>query len=270
MRGGRAKLFRPKVLVSLYLCAISLLKRQVLLLNEALGNFAMESHASSLVGSSSNDGINAAEPPVITPGWVNGNRARRYFSNPFIDAVVGKLFPDQRRHPRFFAPPIVAYLGNVGSSKLFPIVNVSVGGFCLRANEFWTPGVVMPITLQRWKTIPQDDPESITVQAMLVRREGDAAGFAIALAAEESILFPHMRMQRASDLQSKIIEFLKDLPAPAITTAPPSIHPAMSANVVRKAERLEKLLDRAKTLSEGSLAWWGDGEQDAVAGKNSR
>ena len=232
----------------------------------------MGTRANSLVGSRSDDGKCAVEAPMITPGWVNGNRARRYFSNPFIDAVVGKLFPDQRRHPRFFAPPIVAYLGNVGSSKLFPIVNVSVGGFCLRADEFWTPGVVMPITLQRWRTIPQDDPESITVQAMLVRREGDAAGFAIALAMEESILFPHMRMQRASGLRFKMMEFLKDLPEPVVTAAAAPIHPAMSANVVRKAERLEKLLDRAKTHErfESSVAWWGDGEQDEVVVKNSR
>ncbi len=104
----------------------------------------------------------------------------------------------------------------------------------------------MPITLQRWRTIPQDDPESITVQAMLVRREGDAAGFAVALASEESILFPHMRMQRASDLQSKMMEFLKDLPEPVITTAGAAMHPAKSADVVRKAERLELLLGRAE------------------------
>ena len=104
----------------------------------------------------------------------------------------------------------------------------------------------MPITLQRWRTIPQDDPESITVQAMLVRREGGAAGFAIALALEESLVFPHMRMQRANNLQESMTNFLKDLAEPVAKAPVAPIHAAMSANVIAKAERLELQLDRAK------------------------
>ena len=200
--------------------------------------------ASPFVGSRSNDAICVEDAPRITPGWVDGSRVRRYIQNPFLDRVLSSLFPDQRRHPRFFAPPIVAYLGRVGSSKMLPIVNVSVGGFCLRADEFWSPGSVMPITLQRWKTIPQNDQETITVQAMLVRREGDAAGFAIALASEESLLFPHMRMQRACNLQEQMASFLKDLSEPAKTPVVP-LH-AASAKVIAKAERLELLLEKAK------------------------
>ena len=231
----------------------------------------MGTHANSPVGSSPNDGLRAVKAPMITPGWVDGNRARRYVRNPLLDRFLGRLFPDQRRHPRFFAPPIVAYLGSVGSSKLFPIVNVSVGGFCLRADEFWTPGAVMPITLQRWKTIPQNDPESITVQAMLVRREGDAAGFAIALAMEELLLFPHMRMQRANNLQERMVDFLKDLPGPVAKAPVAPMHAAISASVIRKAERLEMLLDKAKTHELSDRAWWGNGEQgDAVVIRNSR
>lgn len=206
----------------------------------------MGTHADLLVGSRSNDGIYAVGARTITPGWVDGSRARRYVQSPFLNGVLGRLFPDQRRYPRFFAPPIVAYLGNVGSSKLFPIVNVSVGGFCLRADEFWTPGAVMPITLQRWRTIPQNDPESITVQAMLVRREGDAAGFAIALALEESLVFPHMRMQRANNLQECMRNFLKDLAEPVAKAPVAPIHAARSANLIAKAGRLELQLDRAK------------------------
>jgi len=219
----------------------------------------MESDAGSSVGSRSNDGTYVLKAPTITPGWVDGSRARRYIQNPLLDRLLGNLFPDQRRHPRFFAPPIVAYLGNVGSSKLFPIVNVSVGGFCLRAEEFWTPGAVMPITLQRWRTIPDDNPESIAVQAMLVRRDGDAAGFAIALASEESLLFPHLRMQRACNLQELMTNFLKDLPGPTTKAPVVPIHGLKTAEVVRKAERLEILLEKAKNhkLSAGSGAWSG-------------
>lgn len=129
----------------------------------------------------------------------------------------------------------------------------------------------MPITLQRWKTIPQDDPESITVQAMLVRREGDAAGFAIALAMEESLLFPHLRMQRARNMQEQMTNFLKDLAEPIASVSVAPIHAAISACVVRKAERLEMLLDKAQTHKVSSGGWWGNGEQgDAVAVRNSR
>ena len=215
----------------------------------------MGTHANSLVGLSSNDSICAEEAPTITPGWVDGNRARRYFQNPFLDRVLGRLFPDQRRYPRFFAPPIVAYLGSVGSSKMFPIVNVSLGGFCLKADEFWTPGVVMPITLQRWKTIPQNDPESITVQAMLVRREGDAAGFAIALALEESLLFQNMRMQRTKNLRDRMTDFLKDLPELEGNVPDVPIDAAISDRVVAKAERLELLLGKAKTHKPSAGVW---------------
>jgi hypothetical protein len=196
----------------------------------------------ALVGSRSSDATCAVEPPTITPGWEDGNRARRWAEKSLFDRVLGSLFSDQRRHPRFFAPPIVAYLGGVGSSKLFPIVNVSVSGFCLRANEFWTPGAVMPVTLQRWRTIPQDDPESITVHAMLVRRDGDAAGFAIAMAPGGSLLLPHMGGKRAKILQEQMAEFLKDLPEPMKKAPVEPHHAALCASVVRKAERLELLL----------------------------
>jgi len=207
----------------------------------------MEWHANSLVGARSNDGMDAVEAPTITPGWVFENWKRRHVQNPFIDRILGRLFPDQRKHPRFFAPPIVAYLGTVGSSRRFPVINVSVGGFCLRADEFWSPGIVMPITLERWGTIPQDDPETITLQAMLVRREGDTAGFAVALASDESQLFWQMRMHRASSVQSKMMEFLKDLPEPVVTTGSSPIHEAMYANVSRKAQSLEMQLGSAKS-----------------------
>ena len=119
--------------------------------------------------------------------------------------------------------------------------------------------------------MPQDDPESISVQAMLVRREGDAAGFAIALALEESLVFPHMRMQRANNLQESMKIFLKDLPEPVAKAPVVPIHAAMSANVIAKAERLELLLNRAKPPKFSAGAWWGNGEQDdAAVVRNSR
>lgn len=163
------------------------------------------------------DGTRAVGTPSIKQGWVDGDRARRFVQSPFLDRILGNLFPDQRRHPRFFAPPIVAYLGTVGQSKLFPIINVSVGGFCLRSDELWSPGLVMPIALQRWRTIPQDDPESLTVQAMLVRREGNEAGFAIVMPAQMSL--QHTRKQQQSILLQQMSEFLKDLPEPIPTPA---------------------------------------------------
>ena len=207
----------------------------------------METHTNSLVELRSSDEMNAVVAPTITPGWVFENRKRRHAQNPFLDRILGKLFPDQRRYPRFFAPPIVAYLGTVGSSRMFPIINVSVGGFCLRADEFWSPGIVMPITLQRWRTIPEEHPETITLHAMLVRREGDRAGFAVALASDEALLFPHMRMQRGNSAQSKMMEFLKDLPEPVVAAPASPMQAAMSAHVMRKAQSLEMQLGGVKS-----------------------
>jgi hypothetical protein len=204
----------------------------------------MERHANSLVELRFNDGMDAT---TITPGWVFENCKRRHVQNPFIDRILGRLFPDQRRHPRFSAPPIVAYLGTAGSSRIFPIINVSVGGFCLRADEFWSPGIVMPITLQRWRTIPQDDLETITLQAMLVRREGDTAGFTVALTSDESQQFPPMWIQRASSVHSKMMSFLKDLPEPEVTRPASPIHAAMSANMICKAQSVEMRLGSASS-----------------------
>jgi len=182
--------------------------------------------------------------PIITPGWVDGDRARRYIHSSFLDRVLGNLFPDQRRHPRFFAPPIVAYLGGVGQSKLFPIMNVSVGGFCLKTDELWTPGLVMPIALQRWRTIPQDDPESLIVQAMLVRRAEKEAGFAIVLPPE---ILPHTRRQHQNILLQQMSDFLKDLPEPMPMATADPIHAPTSARSHSNSHQLHPLPDRTKT-----------------------
>ena len=179
------------------------------------------------------------DAPRITLGWTDGNRTHRHFQNPLLEKFLASFFPDQRRHRRFFAPPIVAYLGSVGASKLFPIINVSVGGFCLKSDELWTPGLVMPIALQRWRTIPQDDPESLTVQAMLVRREGKEAGFAIVLPPHISI--QHTRRQQQSMVLQQMSDFLKDLPDP-IPTLPavpiPAYAPA-SRRLLSSVGRIE-------------------------------
>jgi len=230
----------------------------------------METHRNSLVELHPSDGMNPVVAPRITPGWVSENRKRRHVQNPFIDRILGKLFPDQRRHPRFFAPPIVAYLGTVGSSRMFPIINVSVGGFCLKADEFWSPGIVMPITLQRWRTIPEDHPETITLHAMLVRREGDSAGFAVALASDEALLFPHMRVKSASSVQSQMMDFLKDLPEPVVTAPASPMHAAMSAHVIRKAQSLEMQFGGAKLPGFLAGAARRDQGNQPVKAKNSR
>ena len=224
----------------------------------------MAERSTSTVESRSDVGMYVVGASAITPGWMDGRRVRRQVQNPFLNRMLARFFPDQRRYPRFFAPPIVAYLGSTGSSKVIPIVDVSVGGFRLRADEFWSLGTVMPITLQKWNRIPQDDPESITVQAMLVRRDGDAAGFAIAVDPERSLLFPGHRVQRAGHLHRQMVEFLKGLaaPVPQPKTAPMS---AAAVRVITKAERMELLLERAKNhkVSEGSGTWWGEEERDS-------
>ena len=226
----------------------------------------MATGASSFVESRPNGAKCVAEAPRITPGWEDGHRLRHHVQNPFLNRLLARFFPDQRKYPRFFAPPIVAYVGNVGSSKAIPIVNVSVGGFCLRADEFWTPGTVMPITLQRWNRIPQDDPESITLRAMLVRRDGDAAGFAIAVGAEESLVLPGARVQQECNLQAQMENFLRSLPEPPAKGEVVSTHTAATARIISKLEKMELLMEKAKNhkLSTESGAWRGEADQDQV------
>jgi hypothetical protein len=96
------------------------------------------------------------------------------------------IFPDQRKQERLPMPPLVGYLGTAAASKPYGLGDISLTGFCLLTGERWIPGTEMPITLQRTNLPAQDDKDSFTVQATVVRSDGDGVAFSIVLSEEES------------------------------------------------------------------------------------
>jgi hypothetical protein len=100
--------------------------------------------------------------------------------------MLRRMFPDQRRQERLPTPPLVGYLGIAGASKPYDVGDISLTGFCLLTGERWVAGTEMPITLRRTNLPCPDDHECFTVQATVVRCDGDGVGFSIVLSEEES------------------------------------------------------------------------------------
>ena len=100
--------------------------------------------------------------------------------------VLRLMFPDQRKQERLPTPPLVGYLGTARASKPYELGDISVTGFCLLTDERWISGTEMPITLQRTNLPEQNDKDSFTVQATVVRSNGEGVGFSIVLSEEES------------------------------------------------------------------------------------
>lgn len=96
------------------------------------------------------------------------------------------IFPDQRKQERLPKPPLVGYLGTARASKPYDLGDISLTGFCLLTGERWIPGTEMPITLRRTNLPVQDDKDSFTVQATVVRSDGEEVGFSIVLSEEDS------------------------------------------------------------------------------------
>ena len=96
------------------------------------------------------------------------------------------IFPDQRQRERLPSPPLVGYLGTACASRPYDLGDISLTGFCLLTGERWIPGTEMPITLQRTNLPMQDGKDSFTVQATVVRSDGEGVGFSIVLSEEES------------------------------------------------------------------------------------
>jgi hypothetical protein len=96
------------------------------------------------------------------------------------------IFPDQRKQERLAMPPLVGYLGTARASKPYDLGDISLTGFCLITGERWIPGTEMPITLRRTNLPVQDDKDSFTVQATVVRSDGEEVGFSIVLSEEDS------------------------------------------------------------------------------------
>lgn len=109
-----------------------------------------------------------------------------YLTDTLLRRMLRAIFPDHRRHERLLVPPLVGYLGIARASKVYPLGDISLSGFCMLTDERWTPGTEMPITLQQ-VSLPGDcETACFTVQATVVRCGDDGVGFSILLGEEDS------------------------------------------------------------------------------------
>lgn len=113
-------------------------------------------------------------------------RVECYVTDTLWKRLLRRIFPDQRKQERLPTPPLVGYLGTARASKPYDLGDISVTGFCLLTGERWTPGTEMPITLQRTDLPDEDDKDAFTVQATVVRVDGQGVGFSIVLCEDAS------------------------------------------------------------------------------------
>jgi hypothetical protein len=126
------------------------------------------------------------------------------------------MFPDQRKQERLPTPPLVGYLGTASASKPYDVGDISLTGFCLLTGERWEPGTEMPITLRRTNLQCADDPECFTVQATVVRSDGDGVGFSIVLSEEESNAVRGNPLRVKWMSRPEMEQFLRSLKAPEV------------------------------------------------------
>ncbi len=101
-----------------------------------------------------------------------------------VNRFLRWLVPDRRRSSRQVSPLLVAYLGIIGSSKPYPVGDISATGFFMLTSERWMPGTSMPVSLLRSDLahLGNNQREFITVQAIVVRNAVNGVGFAFLLA----------------------------------------------------------------------------------------
>ncbi|WP_348261965.1 PilZ domain-containing protein [Telmatobacter sp. DSM 110680] len=113
-------------------------------------------------------------------------RVECHLSESLLKRILRRIFPDERKQQRLPAPPLVAYLGTASASRPFELGDISLTGFCLLTGERWMPGTEMPITLQSKNLPAENERESFTVQATVVRCGNGGVGFSIVLSEEDS------------------------------------------------------------------------------------
>jgi hypothetical protein len=114
-------------------------------------------------------------------------RVECFLTESLFKRILRRVFPDRRKQERLPVPPLVGYLGTASSSKRYDLGDISLTGFCLLTDERWIPGTEMPITLQRTNLPSENDNDSFTVQATVVRCDKDGVGFSIVLCEEDSL-----------------------------------------------------------------------------------
>jgi PilZ domain len=146
------------------------------------------------MGSKSQDTLsmsgNANDAAGVMPAADNKNielrRVECHLTESLLKRILRRIFPDERQQERLPAPPLVAYLGTASASRAFELGDISMTGFCLLTDERWMPGTEMPITLQSRNLPAENERESFTVQATVVRCGQGGVGFSIVLCEEDS------------------------------------------------------------------------------------
>ncbi|MBS1802189.1 MAG: PilZ domain-containing protein [Acidobacteria bacterium] len=177
-----------------------------------------------------------------------------------LGPLVRKLFPDQRRYERLILPNVVGYLGRAHASRPHKIADISVGGFCMRSDHFWTPGTELTITLQREDWDGDESSQLVTVQAMVVRCGPQHVGFSIALHDRKRMPSSEVFEQSLRIGKSEMAGFLADLQKPKLTRAVPVPPPSQRPMLLSERTRLLLEIAGSYRLSAASELWYEKGD----------
>jgi hypothetical protein len=128
---------------------------------------------------------------------------------PLMKRLMRWIVPDQRVANRHLMPPLIAFLGQLRSSKEYKIGDVSVAGFYMITEERWLPGTGFPVTLER--TDGAASGQTLTVFSTVVRIGADGVGFTFLHPADEDKHDGEAYGTTRVDL-TKLAQFLKGLP----------------------------------------------------------
>ncbi len=128
---------------------------------------------------------------------------------PLMRRLMRWIVPDKRVANRRKLPPVIAYLGQLRSSREFKIGDISVAGFYMITEERWVPGSAFPVTLERTDATER---QTFTVYSTVVRTGTDGVAF--------TFLPPNNEEKRAAEARAvaprldlaKLAHFLKGLP----------------------------------------------------------
>ena len=165
-------------------------------------------------------------------------RVECFVTESLFKRILRRIFPDQRRQERMPVPPLVGYLGSAHSSKPYDLGDISLTGFCLLTDERWIPGTEMPITLHRTKLPAEDDLNSFTIQATVMRCDKDGVGFSIVLSEEGSSAAYgnplHVRWVTRAEME-RFLRRLKEQPNPQELMASETTATESNAGALGKA-----------------------------------
>lgn len=164
----------------------------------------------------SRSGLAVVPPPISEVSIINSSNPtlERHMTSsrpkePLMKRFMRWLVPDQRVANRHALPPLMAYLGQVRTSKVYKVGDVSVAGFFMLTEERWIPGTGFPVTLERTDEAGQG--RTLTVHATVIRTTDDGVGFSFISPADEEPRTGDSAGTTRMDL-SRVAQFLKGLP----------------------------------------------------------